>query len=114
MTRAYLNSHSFGISADIPNTPAPVYVPTPVTPTTSASNILRVGSSGPDVLALQQFLRNYPAFYPTAQVTGYYGTLTRDAVGAFQLHYVIVASPNEDGYGTVGPRTKAKIDELSR
>jgi peptidoglycan hydrolase-like protein with peptidoglycan-binding domain len=38
--------------------------------------------------------------------------LTEAAVQKFQLKYGVVASPNDPGYGYVGPKTGAKLAEV--
>jgi peptidoglycan hydrolase-like protein with peptidoglycan-binding domain len=73
-----------------------------------------LGSRGADVTSLQQYLAANPSFYPAGLVTGYYGTLTEEAVEKFQTFYGIVSSgtPASTGFGRVGPRTLAKINSL--
>lgn len=53
--------------------------------------------------------------YPEKLVTGYFGPLTLKAVQRFQTKYGIVSSgsPSTTGYGRVGPRTRAKLNELN-
>lgn len=71
-----------------------------------------VGKRDADVSRLQQFLRDTNNFtYPTN--TGYFGTVTAEAVGRFQLEYGVVTSAGSPGYGSVGPLTRAKIKEVS-
>jgi plastocyanin/peptidoglycan hydrolase-like protein with peptidoglycan-binding domain len=72
---------------------------------------LRLGMSGSDVSALQQFLARDPSIYPEGRITGYFGALTQAAVQRFQAAHNIVSSgtPSTTGYGTVGPRTIAAI-----
>jgi peptidoglycan hydrolase-like protein with peptidoglycan-binding domain len=74
---------------------------------------LNVGSRGDDVKRLQTYLASMPGIYPEKLVTGTYGSLTRAAVGRFQAFYSI-ARPGEAGYGTVGPKTRAKLNEVIR
>lgn len=73
--------------------------------------VLKLGSSGDDVSRLQRFLASDPAIYPEAMVTGYYGTLTENAVKRWQVKYNIVSSGDaaSTGYGVTGPRTAAAI-----
>ena len=73
---------------------------------------LERGAQGSDVYRLQQLLASDPSLFPEALITGYYGSLTVAAVGRFQLKYGVVASPNDPGYGIVGPRTRAKLQEV--
>ncbi len=72
---------------------------------------LKRGSSGDDVLRLQQFLARDSSLYPEGQTTGYYGALTEAAVRRWQAKFNIVSSgsPETTGYGVVGPRTAAAI-----
>jgi len=75
------------------------------------SGTLFLGSQGDEVRALQTLLATDPAVYPEGLITGYFGSLTRAAVRRFQEKYLI-ASQGEAGYGTVGPKTRAKLSEL--
>lgn len=72
---------------------------------------LKAGTSGDDVLRLQQFLARDVSVYPEGMTTGYYGSLTQTAVQRWQVKYNIVSSgtPESTGYGMVGPRTAAAI-----
>ena len=72
---------------------------------------LRAGAQGEDVKKLQEFLASDSAIYPEGQVTGYFGALTKKAVGRFQEKYSI-AAPAEAGYGIFGPKTRAKLLEI--
>jgi hypothetical protein len=69
------------------------------------------GSRGVEVTALQEFLTRFPDIYPNSQVTGFYGALTEQAVKRFQVKYG-VASSGTAGYGSVGPKTRAKLNSL--
>jgi peptidoglycan hydrolase-like protein with peptidoglycan-binding domain len=73
---------------------------------------LGVGSQGSDVAALQAYLAADPSIYPQGTVSGYFGSLTRAAVQRFQEKYGI-AKAGDPGYGIVGPKTRAKIRELT-
>ena len=44
--------------------------------------------------------------------TDFFGNLTKRAVGKFQLKYAVIASEADQGYGIVGPRTRAKLAEV--
>lgn len=44
--------------------------------------------------------------------TNYFGPATRNAVQRFQLKWGIVKNLRDKGYGLVGPKTKAKMNEL--
>ncbi len=94
---------------------------TPVTPSTDASVppagsykvSIAPNSKGNDVTALQNFLKSQGAdVYPEGLVTGYFGNLTKAAVGRFQIKQGIVTSTSDVGYGNVGPKTRAKINSL--
>lgn len=76
------------------------------------------GCSGPDVKLLQQLLNKDPetqispigAGSPGSE-TEYFGDLTEIAVKKFQIKHKI-ASPNNSGYGRVGPQTRKKFGEI--
>jgi peptidoglycan hydrolase-like protein with peptidoglycan-binding domain len=72
------------------------------------------GLSHEEVKLLQEILRTDPEIYPEGLITGYFGPLTQNAVKKFQKKFGIVSSgePESTGYGLVGPRTRAKINEL--
>jgi plastocyanin len=66
--------------------------------------VLSYGTSGSDVLGVQEFLGVTPA-------TGFYGTITQSAVEQWQAENNIISygTPDTTGYGVVGPRTEAAI-----
>ncbi len=68
---------------------------------------LLVGSRGDDVKWLQDFLIQ-EGVYPEARITGYFGALTKNAVIKFQQKYEIFPQ-----IGYVGPKTRAKIKEIT-
>lgn len=72
------------------------------------------GSRSSQVTPLQQYLARDPALYPEGIVSGYFGTLTEKAVQRFQKKYGIASSgtPSTTGYGAVGPKTRAKLNEV--
>ena len=72
---------------------------------------LALGLRHADVNNLQKALKTDSSIYPEGQVTGYFGSLTLRAVKKFQEKYGI-ASPGTSGYGNVGPKTRAKLNEL--
>src|SRR3989344_5574339 len=90
--------------------------PTPscVAPTYNLYLGLKDDETEGQVTGLQKFLARYPDIYPDAQITGYFGPLTEQAVKRFQAKHGIVSSgsPETTGYGVVGPATRAKIREL--
>lgn len=69
-------------------------------------NDLQVGSTGPDVIALQTALQIDGEFPLNIKPTGYYGNVTKAAVTQFQKRYGI------DQVGVVGPRTLAELNSL--
>ncbi len=60
-----------------------------------------------EVTKLQTFLQGQ-GFFTNTGTTGYFGTTTRAAVGAWQSAQGIVF-PGDDGYGVTGPKTRAAI-----
>ena len=109
----------------VPNCPAglictPNKTLTTPTPTSiqAIANISKVftrrlmqGSSNSDVRRLQTLLASDPSIYPEGTITGYFGKLTRKAVENFQVKYKI-ASPGAEGFGTVGPLTRASLQKV--
>jgi len=81
-------------------------------PAGSFKNPLWLGLRNPDVTALQNFLKLQGSeIYPEGIVSGYFGALTQKAVQRFQEKYGL-AAPGIPGYGFVGPKTRAKINEI--
>lgn len=67
---------------------------------------LVLGNRNSDVMRLQQLLATDASIYPEGLVTGYFGSLTRKAVLAFQEKYGLPQA------GRVGPLTRAKLLEV--
>ena len=65
-----------------------------------------------DVKRLQTLLATDSALYPEGITSGYFGSLTKAAVGRFQMKYDLVTSASDSGYGYVGPKTRAKLQEV--
>ena len=104
-TRAKVNELLGGTTSSVP-TSAP-------STTSGLQRALTVGSTGSDVTTLQNFLKAQGSdIYPEGLVTGYYGPATTKAIQRFQLNYGIVSAPGEVGYGNLGPKTRAKVNEL--
>jgi peptidoglycan hydrolase-like protein with peptidoglycan-binding domain len=90
-----------------------------VTPTTNAGSgiliteSLSLGSTGQEVLALQQFLIDN-GYLSTATPTTYFGSLTQTALQKFQCDHSIICSgsPTSTGYGGTGPKTRAAINAI--
>ncbi|MFH1393044.1 MAG: peptidoglycan-binding domain-containing protein [Patescibacteria group bacterium] len=72
---------------------------------------LAFGMSHNDVSNLQTALKTDSSIYPGGKVTGYFGPATLLAIKKFQEKYGI-ASEGQSGYGNVGPKTRAKLNEL--
>ncbi len=68
------------------------------------SQNLTLGSTGSDVSNLQNFLASEGYF--SAETTGYYGFVTAEAVGKFQLASSILSSSDDSAYGIFGPQTR--------
>jgi peptidoglycan hydrolase-like protein with peptidoglycan-binding domain len=94
---------------------------TKITTTTTSTAVtgiltrrLSVGMTSGQVKLLQQMLAQDPIIYPEAITSGYYGSLTAKAIQRFQIKYNIVSSgtPATTGFGSVGPKTLAKLNEV--
>ncbi|MDE1919117.1 MAG: peptidoglycan-binding protein [Patescibacteria group bacterium] len=80
-------------------------------PVLSAGN-LQAGSTGDDVSRLQAFLGKDRNIYPEGAVTGYFGSMTEEAVRRWQAAHNVVSTgtPETTGFGIVGPRTRSEMD----
>lgn len=85
-------------------------LPPPPAPPTGGirpfANTLTIGTCNAEVTILQGFLRKNQALYPEGVITGCFYGRTETAVKRFQAKYGI------DQIGTVGPRTRAKLNDL--
>lgn len=81
-----------------------VTAPTKVT----FSSYLSRGSNNAEVKALQELLAKDSTLYPEGSVIGSFGPATERAVKRFQTKYNIAAT------GTVGPKTRALLNSLSK
>ena len=70
----------------------------------AVTHSLSVGAQGADVTGLQQFLVNNG--YLNASATGYFGAMTREALGRWQVENGIARS-NGNGYGMFGPMSRS-------
>lgn len=68
------------------------------------------GSRGTQVQILQSFLARR-GFLEKDQVTGLFGSRTRDAVIAYQKHRGIIRDASDPGAGHVGPATSAAVKQ---
>lgn len=77
---------------------------------TGLTRMLAFGSRGNDVFALQQFFVSQ-GLLSSDSLTGYFGPLTQAAVRQWQTQQSIVSSGTAatTGFGVVGPRTRAAI-----
>ena len=89
---------------------APTITPPPVSPVFKSG--LNIGMTNADVKRLQTLLATDSALYPEGITSGYFGSLTKAAVGRFQMKYDLVTSASDSGYGYVGPKTRAKLQEV--
>jgi hypothetical protein len=71
------------------------------------NNLLKIGSSGADVTALQNRLTSEGVY--SGPISGYYGSLTKAAVEKYQKEHHI-ANSGITGYGEVGPHTRASLN----
>lgn len=91
-----------------------VITPKPVAPPAHTFNTdLHQGDTSPDVTALQQLLAFDGEF--ALAPTGYYGSITAQAVLKFQIKYQLasLATLAELGGDVVGPATRAKLNSLT-
>ena len=121
------------VSPTITTTTVPKTTTTTTTATTGATTettqasgaiftkVIKVGASSSEIKTLQQFLNSDPdtkiaesgAGAPGKE-TNYFGLLTTKAIQKFQKKYGIVSSgtPTTTGYGSLGPKTRTKLNEL--
>lgn len=87
---------------------APPQAPAPqAAAETAFAKTLRLGTRDEEVSRLQEFLSTLPGIYPERIVSGYFGPLTEAALRRFQAQNSIEA------VGIVGPKTRAKLNELA-
>ena len=106
ITRQFINS---SVNATIPATSTKQ---TQNLPSAIFKTPLYKGLQSEDVRRLQKLLASKSEIYPEALITGYFGTLTEKAVQRFQLKYKIVDSETDPGFGYIGPKTRAKLQEV--
>jgi peptidoglycan hydrolase-like protein with peptidoglycan-binding domain len=76
------------------------------TPSCNLTRSLSFGSTGTDVKCLQTLLAQDAQIYPEGLVTGYFGSLTKQAVIRFQAAHSIAQ------VGVVGPITRLALSSL--
>ena len=84
----------------------------PVVPEDMITRQLTYGMTAQDVKTLQTWLSLDKEVYPEGITSGFFGPLTLQAVQRFQLKYHVVDSPSSQGYGVVGPATRAELLEF--
>ncbi len=94
-------------------------VPVPTTYKEYLTKPLGYGSFDPQVKIVQQVLNMNKDTQISVSGPGsmgketlFYGTLTKKAIGIFQLKYGLVKTVNDPGYGRVGPNTRKKMNDL--
>ena len=76
---------------------------------------LSLGSKGKTVEYLQQCLAKIDDVYPSKEVSGYFGSKTKEAVIKFQEKYadeILKPSGLDKGNGRVGPSTRKKLNQV--
>ena len=84
-------------------------------PSFTFKNYLSLGSRSSDVSELQKCLSKDSDVYPEAKITGYFGTITKQAVVRFQEKYkkdILDPIGLKKGTGTVGGKTREKLNEV--
>ncbi len=96
----------------------PVLTPTPARISPTFTKGLSRGMTNSDIKRLQQLLNSDSDTIIASSGTGspgneteYFGTLTEKALQKFQEKYG-VAKQGDSGYGYVGPKTRAKLNEV--
>ncbi len=74
-------------------------------PCVTITKTLSIGSTGSEVIKLQQFLG--------VKNSGYFGTLTQQKLIAWQKEHSVIASAKTPGAGTTGPKTRAAMRCMS-
>ena len=72
---------------------------------------MEFGQTNDDIIHLQDCLKYEKLFPSNTQSSGYYGAITKKAVGDFQVKYGIVGIGGA-GYGRAGSLTRAKLNEI--
>ena len=110
-TRAFLNKNVRGSSSEVISLLDKGLLPVP--PRSAVfSRSLFVGVQHEEVKSLQELFASDTALYPEGLITGYFGPLTERAVQRFQLKHGVVADSTDPGYGIVGPKTRARLQEI--
>ncbi len=75
------------------------------------SDPIKNANQAPDVIVLQNRLRALGLFPSNISSTGYYGAVTKDAVGKYQIKFGI-AKPGDNGFGRTGPMTRNHLNNI--
>jgi len=78
-------------------------------------NDLKLGSQGDEVRELQKCLARDPEVYPEAEISGFFGNLTKRAVIKFQEKYkeeILEPWGFKEGTGMVSKTTREKLNEI--
>lgn len=117
-TRDKIRSVSETTGTVPPAVPTPTTTPAISVVTTVLTKLLTKGVSNDDVVSLQKILNKDPetrisdiGIGSPGNETNYFGGLTLKAVQKFQVKYGI-AKEGDEGYGLVGPKTRAKLNEF--
>ncbi|MFH1979301.1 MAG: peptidoglycan-binding protein [Patescibacteria group bacterium] len=80
---------------------------------------MAIGMESADIKRLQQLLNSDPDTMIASSGVGspgneteYFGSLTEKAIQKFQMKHGVVSSVSDVGYGYVGPKTRAKLNEV--
>jgi peptide/nickel transport system substrate-binding protein len=79
------------------------------------SSTLTSGSKGKTVEYLQECLSGLEGIYPEAEITGFFGAKTKEAVIRFQEKYadeILKPAGLTNGNGRVGPGTRKKLNDV--
>lgn len=110
--RSYLVNFKFDEPVEPEPQPEPQPQPEPNKPKYTFNRDLEFSATykvDQDVVALQNILK-YEGFFPSnTQSTGYFGAITKTAVGKYQTKYGIAYAGNA-GFGRVGPKTRAHLN----
>ncbi len=112
--RNWFSAHFMNFAFEDQNQPSPAPTPVPGKPKHTFLRDLEFSAeykTDPEVVALQNCLKWEGCFPLNTDSTGYYGSITREAVRKFQVKYSI-AGPGDAGYGRTGPKTRAKLNSI--
>ncbi|MDO8483156.1 MAG: peptidoglycan-binding domain-containing protein [bacterium] len=73
---------------------------------------LKVGIRSEEVKLLQKFLAKDKSLYPERLVTGYFGALTKRAVGRFQIKFGLIKNSKDPAYGVLDAKTRFSLNAL--